>query len=37
MTDSAAPRTWGAFDLEAIVKRFPATADTMLVDTRLTD
>jgi mannose-6-phosphate isomerase-like protein (cupin superfamily) len=27
----------GTFDLGAIVQRFPATADTMLVDTRLTD
>ena len=31
------PDTCGAFDLAAIVKRFPDTADTMLVDTRLTD
>ena len=27
----------GVFDLNEIVRRFPATADTMLVDTRLTD
>ena len=26
-----------AYDLEAIVKRFPPTSDTMLIDTRLTD
>jgi mannose-6-phosphate isomerase-like protein (cupin superfamily) len=32
-----AGRTHGAFDINAIVKRFPASADTMLVDTRLTD
>ena len=32
-----APITHGAFDLDAIMKRFPACADTMLVDTRLTD
>ena len=31
------PRGSGAFDLAAIVQRFPATAETMLVDTRLTD
>jgi mannose-6-phosphate isomerase-like protein (cupin superfamily) len=29
--------THGAFDLDAIMKRFPASADTMLVGTRLTD
>ena len=29
--------TFGTFDLDAIVKRFPATSDTMLLDTRLTD
>jgi len=29
--------THGAFDINEIVKRFPASADTMLVDTRLTD
>jgi len=29
--------TSGAWDLDAIVKRFPATSDTMLIDTRLTD
>ena len=28
---------YGAWDLDAIVKRFPATSDTMLIDTRLTD
>jgi mannose-6-phosphate isomerase-like protein (cupin superfamily) len=27
----------GTFDLDAIVARFPATSETMLVDTRLTD
>jgi quercetin dioxygenase-like cupin family protein len=27
----------GTFDLDAIVQRFPATSDTMLIDTRLTD
>jgi mannose-6-phosphate isomerase-like protein (cupin superfamily) len=32
--DSGAPR---AYDLDAIVKRFPASSDTMLIDTRLTD
>ena len=38
MTDDiGAPRTYGAYDLDAIVKRFPATSDTMLIDTRLTD
>ena len=31
------PRTQGAFDLDAIMKRFPVTAETMLIDTRLTD
>ena len=31
------PATFGSFDLAAIVKRFPDTADTLLVDTRLTD
>jgi mannose-6-phosphate isomerase-like protein (cupin superfamily) len=34
MTES---RTHAAFNLDEIVKRFPATAETMLVDTRLTD
>jgi mannose-6-phosphate isomerase-like protein (cupin superfamily) len=29
--------THGVFDLDAIMKRFPASADTMLIDTRLTD
>jgi mannose-6-phosphate isomerase-like protein (cupin superfamily) len=29
--------TSGAWDLDAIVKRFPASSDTMLIDTRLTD
>ena len=29
--------TPGAFDLEAIVKRFPDSSETMLIDTRLTD
>ena len=29
--------THGAFDLDAIVKRFPASSDTMMIDTRLTD
>jgi len=29
--------THGTFDLDAIVKRFPPTSDTMLIDTRLTD
>ena len=33
----AAAQTHGAFDLNEIMKRFPASADTMLVDTRLTD
>ena len=38
MTDDVdAPRAYGAYDLDAIVKRFPATSDTMLIDTRLTD
>jgi len=32
--DSGAPRV---YDLDAIVKRFPASSDTMLIDTRLTD
>jgi quercetin dioxygenase-like cupin family protein len=31
------PDTYGTFDLAAIVRRFPATSDTMLIDTRLTD
>jgi quercetin dioxygenase-like cupin family protein len=35
--DAGAPRIWGAYDLAAIVERFPATSETMLVDTRLTD
>ena len=35
--DTRAPRTYGAYDLNAIVKRFPASSDTMLIDTRLTD
>ena len=35
--DKPAPRAYGAFDLEAIVKAFPPTSDTMLIDTRLTD
>jgi quercetin dioxygenase-like cupin family protein len=38
MSDPAAPRpSFAAFDLDAIVRRFPGTADTMLIDTRLTD
>jgi len=38
MTDAVgAPCAYGAFDLDAIVKRFPASSDTMLIDTRLTD
>src|SRR3954463_6251565 len=37
MTMTDQPRTTAAFDLAAIIKRFPATAETMLVDTRLTD
>lgn len=38
MTDDIdAPRAYGAYDLDAIVKRFPPTSDTMLIDTRLTD
>jgi mannose-6-phosphate isomerase-like protein (cupin superfamily) len=38
MTDEGgAPRTYGAYDIDAIVKRFPASSDTMLIDTRLTD
>ena len=28
---------YGTYDLDAIAKRFPATSDTMLIDTRLTD
>ena len=35
--DTHAPRAFGAYDLAAIVKRFPASSDTMLIDTRLTD
>ena len=35
--DVVVPRAYGAFDLDAIVKRFPPTSDTMLIDTRLTD
>ena len=31
------PTTHGTFDLEAIVKRFPDSSETMLIDTRLTD
>ena len=30
-------RAYGAFDLDAIIKRFPPASDTMLIDTRLTD
>lgn len=29
--------THGTYDLDAIVKRFPASSETMLIDTRLTD
>lgn len=35
--DTGALRPYGAYDLNAIVRRFPASSDTMLVDTRLTD
>ena len=35
--DMDTPRTHGAYDLDAIVNRFPPTSDTMLIDTRLTD
>lgn len=31
------PEPCGAFDLDTIVKNFPATSETMLIDTRLTD
>ena len=31
------PPPHGAFDLAAIVQRFPAASETMLIDTRLTD
>lgn len=38
MTDDIdTPRAYGVYDLDAIVKRFPPTSDTMLIDTRLTD
>mgnify|MGYP006107873763 CR=1 FL=1 len=38
MTDDVdTPRVSGTYNLDAIVKRFPATSDTMLIDTRLTD
>ena len=32
-----APRAYGDYDLDAIVKRFPPTSDTILIDTHLTD
>ena len=35
--DSDKPSAYGVYDLEAILKRFPTAADTMLIDTRLTD
>jgi quercetin dioxygenase-like cupin family protein len=35
--DIDAPRAYGAFDLDAIITRFPPASDTMLIDTRLTD
>ena len=37
MTDHAAARSHAVFDVEAIAASFPDAADTMLVDTRLTD
>lgn len=38
MTDDIdVPRAHAVFDFDAIVKRFPPTSDTMLIDTRLTD
>jgi mannose-6-phosphate isomerase-like protein (cupin superfamily) len=35
--DMAEKRTHGAFDINALIERFPASTETMLVDTRLTD
>lgn len=38
MTDDIdASCAYGTYDIDAIVKRFPPTSDTMLIDTRLTD
>jgi mannose-6-phosphate isomerase-like protein (cupin superfamily) len=36
-TDDTQPSKTAVFDLHAIAARFPASADTMLIDTRLTD
>jgi mannose-6-phosphate isomerase-like protein (cupin superfamily) len=36
-TDDALPRDTAVFDLHTVAKRFPDSADTMLIDTRLTD
>jgi mannose-6-phosphate isomerase-like protein (cupin superfamily) len=36
-TEQAAPNTTAVFDINKIASNFPATADTMLIDTRLTD
>jgi mannose-6-phosphate isomerase-like protein (cupin superfamily) len=36
MPDTKAPKT-AVFDINAIARNFPATATTMLIDTRLTD
>jgi mannose-6-phosphate isomerase-like protein (cupin superfamily) len=36
-TQQEVPSKSAVFDLNAIVKNFPATSDTMLIDTRLTD
>lgn len=37
MTDKIKPARSAVFDLHAIAGNFPATAETMLIDTRLTD
>ena len=36
-TEQASPNTTAVFDINKIAGNFPATADTMLIDTRLTD
>jgi mannose-6-phosphate isomerase-like protein (cupin superfamily) len=36
MKEDPTPRNTAIFDLHAIAKNFPASADTMLIDTRLT-
>lgn len=36
-TETQGPPRQAIFDIDAIIERFPATADTMMCDTRLTD